>query len=175
MALRSSLKLIQKSDKSTENGITFLDPVKNPNAFSATINITFLLSSKPVISSWTRTIFRIWFQQLLCHSATPMIHTLCSISTLNQQLNNLEQTHIWCSLNYERWTVKKRDCVSPLHSFKEITYRTDEWTKQLLRFKSWVISGSPEQWMEFRFLWWTVFVSKCSYLFHLFAFYCLLV
>ena len=72
-------------------------------------------------------------------------NTLCSISTLNQQLNNLEQTHIRCSLHCERWTVKGRDCASALHSFKEITYRTDEWTKQLLRLKSWVISGSPEQ------------------------------
>ena len=27
-------------------------------------------------------------------------------------------------------------------------YRTDEWSKQLLRLKSWVISGNPEQWME---------------------------
>ena len=45
---------------------------------------------------------RTWFQQLLCHSATLMIHTLCSISTVNQQLNNLEQTHIRCSLHYER-------------------------------------------------------------------------
>ena len=52
---------------------------------------------------------------------------------------------------------------------------TDEWTKQLLRLKSWVISGSPEQWMELHLLWWTVIVSKCSYLFHLFDFYCLLV
>ena len=43
-----------------------------------------------------------WFQQLLCHSVTLMIHTLRSISTLNQQLNNLEQTHIRCSLHYER-------------------------------------------------------------------------
>ena len=38
MALRSSLKLPQKPDKSIENGITFPDPVKNPNAFPATIN-----------------------------------------------------------------------------------------------------------------------------------------
>ena len=59
--------------------------------------------------------------------------------------------------------------------FQKITYRTDEWTKQLLRLKSWVISGSPEQWMELNLLWWTVIVSKCSYLFHLFDFYCLLV
>ena len=76
--------------------------------------------------------------------------------------NNLEQTHIRCSLHCERWTVKGRDCASALHSFKEITYRTDEWTKQLLRLKSWVISGSPEQWTEFHRLWSTVIVFKCS-------------
>ena len=57
---------------------------------------------------------------------TLMILTLCSISTLNQQLNNLEQTHIRCSLHYELRTVKGRDCASVLHFFKEITYRTDE-------------------------------------------------
>ena len=144
------------------NRITFPDPVRNPNAFPATINISVLLMSRiALISFWTRTIYGTWFQQLLCHSATLMIHTLCSISTLNQQLNNLEQTHIRCSLHYERWTVKGRDCVSVLHSFKEITHRTDEWTKKLLRLKSWVISGSPEQWMELNFLWWSVIVSKC--------------
>ena len=101
--------------------------------------------------------------------------TLCPISTLNQQLNNLEQTHIRCSLHCEGWTVKGRDCASVLHSFNEIIYRTDEWTKQLLRLKSWVISGSPERWMEFHRLWWAVFVFKCNHLFHLFDFYCLLV
>ena len=88
---------------------------------------------------------------------------------------NLERTHIRCSLQCERRTVKERDCASALHSFKEFTYRTDEWTKQLLRLRSWVISGSPEQWIELHRLWWTVIVSKCSYLFHLFDFYCLLV
>ena len=138
-------------------------------------NFFILMSIITLISFWTRTIYGAWFQQFLCHSATIMIHTLCSISTLNQQLNNLEQTHTRCSLHYERWTVKRRDCASALHSFKEITYRTDEWTKQLLRLKSWVIFGSPEQWMELHPLWWTVIVSKCSYLFQLFDFYCLLV
>ena len=133
------------------------------------------LSCIALISLWTRTNYGTWFQQHFCHSATLMIHTLCSISTLNQQLNNLEQTHIRCSLHYERWTVKGRDCASVLHSFKEITYRTDEWTKQLLRLKSWVISESPEQWLELHLLWWTVIVAKCIYLFHLFDFYCLLV
>ena len=149
--------------------------MKNPNAFPATINIPVLLmSSIALISFWTRTIYGSWFQQLLCHSATRMIHALCSISTLKQKLNNLERTHIRCSLHCERWTVKGRDCASALQSFKEVTYRTDERTKQLLRLKSWVISGSQEQWMELHRLWRTVIVSKCSYLFHLFDFYFLL-
>ena len=30
----------------------------------------------------------------------------------------------------------KRGCASALHSFKELTYRTDEWTEQSLRLKS---------------------------------------
>ena len=176
VVLRSSLKLLQKSDRSTENGITIPDPIKNLNAFPVTINIPILLMrSIALISFWVRTFHGIWFQQLLCHSTTLMIHTLCSISTLNQQLNNLEQTHIRWSLHCQRLTVKGRDCASALHSFKEFTYRTDEWMKQLLTLKSWVISGSPEQWMEFQRLWWTVIVFKCSYLFQLFDFYCLLV
>ena len=176
MALRFSLKILQNLDRSTDNRITFPDPVKNPNAFPATINISVLLMSCiALISLWTRTIYGTWFQQHFCHSATLMIHTLCSISTLNHQLNNLEQTHIQCFLHYERWTVKGRDCPSVLLSFKEITYRTDDWTKQLLRLKSWVISGSPAKWMELHLLWWTVNVSNCSYMFHLFDFYCLLV
>ena len=171
MALHSSLKLLQKSDRSSENGITVPDPVKNPNAFTATINIPVLLmSSIALLFLWSRTIYGTWFQQLLCHSATLMIHTLCSISTLNQQLNNLEQTQIRCSLHYERRTVKGRNCASALHSFREITYRTDEWTKQLLRVKSWVISESREQSMELHHLWWTVMVFKCSFLLHLFDF-----
>ena len=122
VVLRSSLKLRQKSDRLTENGIIFPDPVKNPNAFPATINILVLLmSSIALISFWTRTIYGTWFQQFLCHSTTLMIHTPCSIKTLNEHFNNLEQTHNRCSLHCERWTVKRRDCASVLHSFKEIT------------------------------------------------------
>ena len=133
------------------------------------------MSSITLISVWTRTFYRTWLQQLLCHAATLMIHTICSISTLNQQLTNLVETHIRCRLHCERCTVKGRDCASVSHSFKEINYRTDEWTKQLLRLRSWVISGNPQQWMEFRHLWWTVSVFKCSCLFLLFDFFCLLV
>ena len=176
MVILFSQKLLQKSVRSTENGITFPDPVKNSSTFPATINISVLLiNSIPLISFWTRTFYRTWFQQLLCHSTTLMIQSLCPISTLNQHFTNLEQTHIRCSLHCERWTVNGKDCASALHSFKEITYRTDEWTKQLLRLKSWVFSGSPEQCLEFRRLWWTVIVFKCSYIFQLFDLYCLLV
>ena len=97
--LSSSLKLLQKSDRSTENGITFPDPVKNPNALSAKINIPVLLmSSIALISFWTRTVYGTWFQQLLCYSTTLMIHTLCSISTLNQQLHNLNSNPVFSSL-----------------------------------------------------------------------------
>ena len=175
VVLLSTLKLLQKSNRSTENGITFPDPVKNPSAFPVTIGITVCLTSNiTLISFWTRTIYGTWFQQLLCHSTMLMIDTLCPISTLNQQLTNLDQTHIQCSLHCEGWTVKGRDCASALHSFNEISYQTDEWTKQLIRLKNWVISGNPEQWMEFHRLWWTVIVFKCSSLLQLFDFYCLL-
>ena len=56
-----------------------------------------------------------------------MIDTLCQISTLNQQLTNLEQTHIRCSLQCEGWTVKGSDCASALHlSMKLPTRATSE-------------------------------------------------
>ena len=97
-----------------------------------------------------------------------------SKSSRNQHFTNIEQTHIRCFLHCEGWTLKGRDCASALHSFNEITYQTDEWVKQLLRLKSWVICGNPEQWMEFHRLRWTVIVFNCSYLFHLFEFYFLL-
>ena len=151
VVLLSTVKLQLKSDRSTENGITFADPVKNPSAFQVTINITgLLMSSITLICFWTRTVYGTWFQQLLCHSVTLIIVTLCPICRLNQQLTNLQRTHIRCSLHCEGRTVKGRDCASALQTFNEITYQTDEWTKQLLRLKSWVISANPEQWKAFR-------------------------
>ena len=81
---------------------------------------------------------------------------------------------LFFSLRCERWIVKWRDCVLALHCFRKITYRTDESTKQSLRLKSWVISGSPRQWLKFYCLWRTVIVVTCSYLFRLFDFHCLL-
>ena len=175
VVLLSSMKLLQKSDRSNENGIAFPDPVRNVKAFPVTVNITVLLmSSKTLMSFWTYTIYGKWFQQLLCHSTELMMDNLCTISTLNHQLIKLEQTHMRCSLHCERWTVKGRDCASDLHSFKEIIYQTDKWTKQLLRLKCWVISENPEQWMELHHLWRTVIVFNCSFLLELFDFYCLL-
>ena len=176
MVLLSTLKLLRKSDRSTENGLTNPGPVKNPSILQAMINITVvLMSSIALIFFWTRTIHGTWFQQLLYYSTTLMIDTLCLISTLSQQFNNLEQSHVRSSLHCERWTVKVRDCASVLLFFRESTYRMDEWTKQLQRLKNWVISGNPEQWTEFCLLWWTAIVFECSYLLQLFDFYCLLV
>ena len=127
VVLLSTLKLLQKLDRSTENGIIFPDPVKNSSAFPVTIGLTVLLmSSKTLISFLTRTIYGTWFQHPLCHSIALMIDTLRPVSTLKQQLTNLEQTHIRCSLHCEGWTVKGGDCTSALHSFNEITYQTDE-------------------------------------------------
>ena len=134
--LLSNLKLLQKSDRSTDNGITLPHPVKNPSTFPTTIGTTVLLmSSIPLISLWTRTICGTWLQQLLCHSTTLIIEPLCPVSTLNQQLINLEQTHIQCYFRCERRTVKGRDCAPALHCFQEITYRMDERNKQLLWLK----------------------------------------
>ena len=135
----------------------------------------FFMSSITLIHFWTHTTYGTKFQQLSCHPNKVTIGTLCPISTLSHQLTNLEQTHIRWSLHCEQWTVKWRDCASDLHSFWEITYRMNEWTKQLLRLKSSMISGNLEQWMELRRLWWTVIVFKKSYLFHLFDLYCFLV
>ena len=166
----STLKLLQKSDTSIENGSTFPDPMKNPSSLPATIKISVLLMSSNIVlmSFWTRTYHRTWLQQLLCHSDTLIIHTLCPISALSQKLTNLEQTHIRCSLHCERWTVKGRDCALVLHSFKKNAYRMDKWTKQLLRLRSWVMSGNQEQWMEFHRFSLISIVTKCSCLFQLF-------
>ena len=110
VVLLSTMKLLQKSDRSTENGITFPDPVKNPSEIPVTISITVLfMGSLALISLWTRTISGTWFRQLLCHSTTLMTDTLCPISTLNQQLTNLKQSHIRLSPHCERWTIKGRD------------------------------------------------------------------
>ena len=127
VVLLFTLKLLQKSERSTENGITFPDLVKNPSVFPVTIGIKVLLmSSITILPFKTRTNYGIWFKQLSCHSIRLSIDTLCPISTLNQQLTKLEQTHKRCSLPCEGWTVKGRDCASASHSFNEITYQTDE-------------------------------------------------
>ena len=132
------------------------------------------MSSLPLLFFSNRTVYGKWIQHFLYHSTGLLQGTLCPISTLKQQLTNLKQTHVRCSLHCHRWTVEARSCSSVLRSFKESTHRTNEWTKQLLRLKSWLIKGRPQQGMEFHRLWRTLIVLKCSYLFQLFDFYWLL-
>ena len=67
VVLLSTLKLLQKSERSTENRITFPDALKNPSAFPVTIGTTVLLTSSiNLMFFWTRTFHGTWFQQLLC-------------------------------------------------------------------------------------------------------------
>ena len=162
--------------RSTENEKkTFPDLAKNPSAFQATTNVILFMSSIHLIYFWARTIYGTWMQQLFCCATRLMIGTLYAISTLKQQLTNLEQTYNRCSLRCERRTVRGRDCALHSDSFRKITYQTDDWRKQLLRLNSWVTFGSLEQWLEFQRLWWTVVVFKCTCLFQSLDFYCLLV
>ena len=50
VGLLSNVNLLQKSDRSSENGITFPNPVKNASPFPVTIKITvFLMSSLTLI------------------------------------------------------------------------------------------------------------------------------
>ena len=133
------------------------------------------MSSIALISFWPRTFYGTCLQQLLRHSSTIMIDTLYPISTLNQQLTNLEQTHIRCSLPCERWTVKGKDCASALRSFKEILYRRMNERNSCYGWKvAWSLETRSNGWNTAR-LWWTVLAFKYSYLFQLFDFYCLLV
>ena len=122
-----NLKLVQKSDRSSENRNTFRDPVKNSSAFAATIKLTVpLMSSIALISYWTRTVSGTWFQHLLCNSITLMIDTLCPIITLNQQLTNLEQTHIRCFLHCALRTMdSKRKGLSVSFGFFQKNYLPD--------------------------------------------------
>ena len=119
------------------------------------------MSSIALSFFWPRTFYGTCLQQLLRHSTTIMIDTLYLISTLNQQLTNLEQTHIRCSLHCERWTVKGKDCASALRSFQRNYLPDGRVNETVATVKE--LSGlwSPGQWMELHLLWWTVFVSKC--------------
>ena len=73
---------------------------------------------------WTCTIYGTWFQQLLCHSTALMIENLCPISTLDQQLTNLEQTHIRVFSSF--WMMdSKRKTLSVSFAFFRRNYLPD--------------------------------------------------
>ena len=127
------------------------------------INATVLLvRCIPRIFFQTATIYGTWIGQPLWHSTTLLMRTLYPSSILKQKLTNLEQAFVRCSLHCDRWTVKGNKCASVLLFFIFTTYRTDDWTKQFLRLKRWVIFGSIEQTMEFHCFWRAVIVFNYS-------------
>ena len=147
---------------------------EKPSAFPVTINITVLLiSSITQISFWTNTIYGTWFQHLLCHSTTLRIDTLCPIGTLNHQLTHPVQTHIWCSLHWERWTVNG-GIASELCFLlaKLLNRRTSERNSCYGWRIEWHLEIRNNGW-KYTGLRWTVIASKCSFLLQLFDFYCL--
>ena len=124
---------------------------------------------------WTPRIFGMWIQQLLHHSTTPLIGIfLRPFIDLKKQFTILSR-HIWCSPHCDRCTLKEGGCVSPLNSLRRITYSTDEWTKQMLRLKSWELLGILEPLMKFLRLWCAVVVLKWNHFLWVLQIYCLLV
>ena len=117
------------------------------------------------------------FWKMVPAALMSLSHTNDTYSMLNQnpqpttQQPRADSDPVFSSLR--TMDSKRKGLRVSVAFFQKNTYRTNEWTKQLLRLKSWVISGSREQWMELHRLWWTVIVFKCSYLFHLFDFCCL--
>ena len=107
-------------------------------------NVLFM-SSVAHISFWTRTVYGRWFKQLLFDSTTLMIVTLCPSKTLNQQLADLKKDSNPVFSSMRMVDSEGKYWASALHCFKNITYRTDEWMKQLLQLKNFVIAGSSEQ------------------------------
>ena len=127
LVLLCILKHQQNPDTSTAIGKTLPDPVENPCVFRKTINITVLLVSTITLIYFSkRTNHWTWIHRLLCHATTQLKGALYPLNTLIQQLTNLEQTYVRCSLHCDRWSVKGRDCASILHLFKKVTYRKDE-------------------------------------------------
>ena len=71
VVLLSTLELLQKQNRLTENVITFPVPLKTPSSFPVTFGIAVSsMSSITLISFWTRTIYERWFQQIFWHNIT---------------------------------------------------------------------------------------------------------
>ena len=114
----------KKSDRSTEDGFIFPVTVENPSAFPAVINIIVLLmSSIPLFSFWTRTIYETWFQQLLCHSTTLMIN---SMSNQFLELTTHRPRTGSCPIFSSSWTMDSNRKGLPVSfAFFQRTYLPD--------------------------------------------------
>ena len=92
--------------------------------------------------------YNLWdgIKQLFWHSNTLKIGTLCPISILNRRHLEIERTFfaVFIIAKEGQWkeVIARQFCILS----KKIAHRTDEWTTQLLRLRSWVIFGSSEQW-----------------------------
>ena len=168
MVLLSCLKLLQKSDRSTENGKPQWIPSNDQHVCPVDEQHSSNIFLTPYI---------LW--DMSPPALTSLNHNNDRYSISNQYpqpTTHQPRTNSYPVLSSLRMMNSKREGLRVSFAFFQgITYRTDEWTKQLLRLTSWVIFENPELWMEFRRLWWTLIAFKCSYLFQLFDFYCLLV
>ena len=147
-----TLKLQQKSDRSTEN-VNLSRSGSKPKCISINDEHNCSTDEKQTSS----TVLKMYiFWDLDPASLMKLIHTTEKDSLSNQYpqktIHQPRTDYYALFLSLQPVDSKKKDCASALHSFRKIIYRTDEWTKQLLRFKSWVFSGSPEQWTETQFL-----------------------
>ena len=122
--LLSTLKLLQKSGKSIENGIIFPDPVKNPIAFPVTINIPVLLkNSITLVSFSTRTVCGKWFQQHLCHSTTLIMDILSN--QYPQPTTHQHRTDSYPVLSSSRRLNSKRKGLRVSFAFFQRNYLPD--------------------------------------------------
>ena len=173
MVLLSTLKLLRKSDRSTENWTAFPDLVKNPSAFPSPINITVLLmSSIPVKSFWIRAINGARFQQLLCHSTTLVIETLSS--PYPQPTPHQPRTDSYLVFSSLRTIDSERKGLHVSFSFFQKNYLPDGRVRETVatveELSDFWKSGA-QQWMHFCRLWWVVIVHMCNFLFQLFDIY----
>ena len=127
VVLLSTLKLQRKSDKSTKNGVTFPDPVKNPSAFPVAININVFIEEKHNSDIFLNP-DNLW--DIVPAAPMSLNHTNDGYSMSNmypQPTTHPPRTDSYpVFLHCEGCTVKRRDCASALHFFKEITYQTDK-------------------------------------------------
>ena len=154
VVLLTTLNVIEKSNLSTEDWQNSPDLVKTSVASQVTINLTVLsMRSVPLTSFQTLVYSGLWIQQLPGNSTALQLRIQWPFSIFKAQLTNLKQNHNRYPFHYDRMIVKRKKVRVCFTFCKEITYRTDDLTKQLLRLQNWVICGKTEQKMEIISFW----------------------